>query len=98
MQVNRITIYHYITLLQGKTSIILFMQKKVYLMASIGISGLILILIIALVIFGPKKLPEIGKAAGETLREFKKSTKDLTGDVADEVQEAKDIVKGNDTK
>ncbi|WP_083443589.1 twin-arginine translocase TatA/TatE family subunit [Ornithinibacillus contaminans] len=67
-------------------------------MASIGISGLILILIIALVIFGPKKLPEIGKAAGETLREFKKSTKDLTGDVADEVQEAKDIVKGNDTK
>nr|WP_047980106.1 twin-arginine translocase TatA/TatE family subunit [Ornithinibacillus contaminans] len=68
------------------------------MMASIGISGLILILIIALVIFGPKKLPEIGKAAGETLREFKKSTKDLTGDVADEVQEAKDIVKGNDTK
>ena len=29
------------------------------------------------IIFGPKKLPEIGKAAGQTLREFKKSTSEL---------------------
>ncbi|GIO28407.1 twin-arginine translocase TatA/TatE family subunit [Ornithinibacillus bavariensis] len=65
-------------------------------MATIGIPGLILILIIALVIFGPKKLPEIGKAAGQTLREFKKSTKDLTEDVTEEMKETKDIVKGKD--
>jgi sec-independent protein translocase protein TatA len=65
-------------------------------MATIGIPGLILILIIALVIFGPKKLPEIGKAAGQTLREFKKSTKDLTEDVTEEIKETKDIVKGKD--
>jgi len=44
---------------------------------NIGIPGLILVLIIALVIFGPSKLPEIGKAFGSTLREFKNSTKDL---------------------
>lgn len=67
-------------------------------MATIGIPGLILILIIALVIFGPKKLPEIGKAAGQTLREFKKSTKDLTEDVTEEIKDAKDIVKGQETK
>ncbi|WP_163537611.1 twin-arginine translocase TatA/TatE family subunit [Gracilibacillus sp. YIM 98692] len=48
------------------------------MLSSIGIPGLILILIIALVIFGPKKLPEIGKATGETLREFKKSAQDIT--------------------
>ncbi|MUK87319.1 twin-arginine translocase TatA/TatE family subunit [Ornithinibacillus sp. L9] len=66
--------------------------------SSIGFPGLILILIIALVIFGPKKLPEIGKAAGQTLREFKKSTKDLTGDVTDEIKEAKDIVHGKESK
>jgi sec-independent protein translocase protein TatA len=65
-------------------------------MAAIGIPGLILILIIALVIFGPKKLPEIGKAAGQTLREFKNSTKDLTEDVTEEINETKDIVKGKD--
>nr|WP_029191009.1 twin-arginine translocase TatA/TatE family subunit [Ornithinibacillus scapharcae] len=68
------------------------------MMATIGIPGLILILIIALVIFGPKKLPEIGKAAGQTLREFKKSTKDLTEDVTDEINDAKNIVKGQENK
>jgi len=48
--------------------------------ANIGIPGLILILIIALLIFGPKKLPQMGRAVGDTLKEFKKSTKDLTAD------------------
>ncbi|MBR7553180.1 twin-arginine translocase TatA/TatE family subunit [Allobacillus sp. GCM10007491] len=45
--------------------------------SQIGIPGLILIVILLLVIFGPKKLPEFGKAAGQTLKEFKKSTNDL---------------------
>lgn len=44
---------------------------------NIGVPGLILILIIALIIFGPSKLPEIGRAFGSTLREFKNSAKDL---------------------
>lgn len=44
---------------------------------NIGVPGLILILIIALIIFGPSKLPEIGRAFGSTLREFKHSAKDL---------------------
>lgn len=48
--------------------------------ANIGIPGLILIIVLALIIFGPKKLPQIGKAAGETLREFKKSTNELLND------------------
>ena len=39
--------------------------------SNIGVPGLILILVIALVIFGPKLLPEIGKAVGQTLSEFK---------------------------
>lgn len=60
--------------------------------ANIGFPGLILILVVALIIFGPNKLPEIGKAAGQTLREFKKSANDLTGDVKDEVKEVKSIV------
>ncbi|WP_409252933.1 twin-arginine translocase TatA/TatE family subunit [Bacillus sp. SCS-153A] len=47
---------------------------------NIGVPGLILILIIALVIFGPAKLPEIGKAFGNTLKEFKKATTDIMTD------------------
>lgn len=47
---------------------------------NIGIPGLILIVVLALILFGPKKLPEIGKAAGETLKEFKKSTNEILSD------------------
>ncbi|MGN7295766.1 twin-arginine translocase TatA/TatE family subunit [Ferdinandcohnia sp. SAFN-114] len=50
------------------------------MLQNIGIPGLILILVIALVIFGPKKLPEIGRAFGTTLKEFKKSTRELVGE------------------
>jgi len=42
------------------------------MLSNIGIPGLIIILIIALVIFGPKKLPEIGSAFGKTFSEFRR--------------------------
>lgn len=45
---------------------------------NIGWSGLVLILVALLIVFGPKKLPEIGKAFGNSLREFKKATQGLT--------------------
>lgn len=48
--------------------------------SNIGIPGLILILIIALIVFGPSKLPEIGKAVGSSLKEFKNATKDIISD------------------
>ncbi|WP_066061278.1 twin-arginine translocase TatA/TatE family subunit [Neobacillus soli] len=57
--------------------------------SNIGIPGLILILTLALIIFGPKKLPEIGKAFGQTLKEFKKSTRELTDDVMKDIEEDK---------
>ncbi|QPC45645.1 twin-arginine translocase TatA/TatE family subunit [Mangrovibacillus cuniculi] len=50
------------------------------MLQSIGIPGLILILIIALIVFGPSKLPEIGRSFGVTLKEFKKGTKDIMAD------------------
>lgn len=52
--------------------------------SNIGFPGLILILVAVLILFGPKKLPEIGRALGETLKEFKKSTKELTDDAFQE--------------
>ncbi len=51
-----------------------------FLLTNIGVPGLILILVIALIIFGPSKLPEIGRAFGKTLREFKSATKDILDD------------------
>ncbi|WP_085994126.1 twin-arginine translocase TatA/TatE family subunit [Oceanobacillus senegalensis] len=48
--------------------------------STIGVPGLILILVLALIIFGPSKLPEIGSAFGQTLREFKKATNTIMDD------------------
>ncbi|WP_226682966.1 twin-arginine translocase TatA/TatE family subunit [Sutcliffiella horikoshii] len=53
------------------------------MLQNIGIPGLIIILVITLLIFGPTKLPEIGRSFGVTLREFKKGTKDLMKDEDD---------------
>ncbi|MEW6620948.1 MAG: twin-arginine translocase TatA/TatE family subunit [bacterium] len=46
-------------------------------MFGIGMPELILILIIAMVIFGPKKLPELGQAIGRGIKEFRKATQEL---------------------
>jgi TatA/E family protein of Tat protein translocase len=48
--------------------------------SKIGPTEIIIILVVALLIFGPSKLPGLGKSIGEGLREFKKSMKDITGD------------------
>lgn len=42
--------------------------------------AVVIICVVALLIFGPKKLPELGRAMGTTLREFKKGTKGLIED------------------
>ncbi len=52
--------------------------------SAIGVPGLILIVIVALIIFGPSKLPEIGRAAGNSLREFKNATKGIVNDESTE--------------
>ncbi|MEH7084981.1 twin-arginine translocase TatA/TatE family subunit [Neobacillus drentensis] len=59
------------------------------------IPGLILILVLVLIVFGPKKLPELARAVGQSLREFKNSTKGLIEDDKELIEE---IVKSTDSK
>lgn len=49
-------------------------------MPSLGFPELILILVIALIIFGPGKLPSVGASIGKALSEFKKASRELTKD------------------
>ena len=60
------------------------------MLGNIGIPGIILILVAVLLIFGPSKLPDIGRAFGKGLREFKDATKDITNDSRPEQIEQKD--------
>lgn len=68
----------------------------------IGPMELILILVIALVIFGPKKLPEIGKAIGTAIKEFKKHTTNVSESIdeavnaPDEAPKIQDAAKGKE--
>ncbi|MFC7684793.1 twin-arginine translocase TatA/TatE family subunit [Ureibacillus sp. GCM10028918] len=54
---------------------------------SIGIPGLIIILVIILIIFGPSKLPKLGRSIGESMKNFKDSTKGVLEDEDDKNKE-----------
>ncbi|MCI2804204.1 twin-arginine translocase TatA/TatE family subunit [Staphylococcus pettenkoferi] len=52
-------------------------MENLFILGMTGPTSLVIISIIALIIFGPKKLPQFGKAIGDTLREFKSATKHI---------------------
>ncbi|MBS4024528.1 MAG: twin-arginine translocase TatA/TatE family subunit [Clostridia bacterium] len=55
---------------------------------NIGATELIAILVIALVIFGPGKLPELGKSLGSAIKEFRKSTSEIKKELEDTNQDS----------
>jgi len=57
----------------------------------IGAPEIIIILIIALVVLGPKRLPEVGKSLGKGMREFKDSVSNIGGSKDDEIEDAKQL-------
>lgn len=59
------------------------------LIGGLGIPELVIILVIVLIIFGPSKLPQIGKAIGQGIRSLKKATSEEEEEVKKEVAEEK---------
>ncbi|PYQ28168.1 MAG: twin-arginine translocase TatA/TatE family subunit [Acidobacteria bacterium] len=53
---------------------------------SLGIQELLLIFVVVLIIFGPRRIPEIGRTLGKALAEFRKATDDLKGTIEREVR------------
>ena len=62
-------------------------------MGQLGFQELLIIFVIALLVFGPKKLPELGKSLGKGLREFKKATEDLKSNWEDQMKEVEEPLK-----
>lgn len=53
----------------------------------LGVPELIIILVLALIIFGPGKLPDVGKALGRGINEFKRASKDVQKEINEAVNE-----------
>ncbi len=64
-------------------------------MFGLGPAEVVLVLIIALIVFGPGRLPEIGQAMGKTIREFREATSGVTEEIAREMQETERAARGD---
>lgn len=67
-------------------------------LSNIGVPGLILIIILALIIFGPSRLPDIGRSFGRSLKEFKDATSGILNHEADDKKSAASLNKEANSK
>jgi sec-independent protein translocase protein TatA len=54
---------------------------------SLGFGEILIILVLALIIFGPRRLPEMGRTIGRSLRDFRRATSDIRTELESEVDE-----------
>lgn len=55
-------------------------------MGPIGFPEMLVILVVALIIFGPRKLPELGRSLGKSINEFKRASNELRSTLDDEIR------------
>jgi TatA/E family protein of Tat protein translocase len=67
-------------------------------MWNLGMPELVVIFLVALVIFGPKKLPELGRSLGRSLSEFKRASNELKRTLEDEIRIEERRERTKDTK
>src|SRR5712692_2905266 len=63
-----------------------FLESRSSMFGSIGMPELIIIFVIALIIFGPRKLPELGRSLGKSIAEFKRASNELKSTLEEEIR------------
>jgi sec-independent protein translocase protein TatA len=65
-------------------------------MGPIGLPEMLIILVVALIFFGPRKLPELGRSLGRSINEFKRASNELRNTLDDEIrsEERKTVTQG----
>ncbi|MDG2041051.1 MAG: Sec-independent protein translocase protein TatB [Ilumatobacter sp.] len=63
------------------------------MLGSIGMSELLIIFVIALIVFGPRKLPDLGRSLGKSLGEFKRASNDLRNTLEEEIHVEEQVAK-----
>jgi TatA/E family protein of Tat protein translocase len=59
-------------------------------MGPLGIQELILIVVIALIVFGPRKLPELARSVGKSIGEFRRASNDIKRSIEKEIEQAEE--------
>src|SRR5262245_26990480 len=70
----------------GRLTVLGRVSEENTMLGSIGMPELIIIFVIALIIFGPRKLPELGRSLGKSLSEFKKASNELKSTLEEEIR------------
>lgn len=63
-------------------------------MFGLGPAEVILVLIIALIVFGPGRLPEVGQALGKSIREFREASSEITREISREIEATERAARG----
>jgi sec-independent protein translocase protein TatA len=69
--------------------LILTVYEERIMLGSLGMPELIVIFVIALIVFGPRKLPELGRSLGRGIAEFKRATNELQSSLESEIENEK---------
>lgn len=63
-------------------------------MFGLGPAEVILVLVIALIVFGPGRLPEVGQALGKSIREFREASSEITQELSQEIEATERAARG----